>query len=266
MKMKKISCTLICVLMLIAVAVFAAGCGAKKADVKQKTLLDSIKEKGVMTIGTSPDYPPFEFIGKDGKVAGLDMDLINAISKEMGVNVQLSQMGFDSIIGAVKSGQVDIGVSGFTVTPARQKSVDFTDPYFSGGQVIIAKKDSPITGAADLKGKIVGVQGGTTGEEAANKVGAGTVKTYQDFLVAIQELKSGNIDAVIGDQSVAKNVVAQQPEFVVKGTPLNAEETAIIVKKGNAELVTALNDAIKKVKQSGDYDKILAKWANYKAK
>lgn len=262
--MKKHLSTILCAVMIASIAVLAAGCGAKKADEK-KTLLDTVKEKGVITIGTSPDYPPFEFIDKEGKVSGIDMDIINAVAQEMGVKVEVSQMGFDSIIGAVKAGQIDIGVSGFTVTEDRKKSVDFTNPYFSGGQVIIAKADSPIKSAADLKGKNIGAQSGTTGEQAANEVGAASVKTYQDFLVAIQELKSGNLDAVIGDQSVAKNVIAQQPEFVVKGEPLNAEETAIVVAKGNPELVTALNDAIKKVKDSGKYDEIIAKWANYKA-
>lgn len=262
--MKKFLSMLVCAVMIASIAVVAVGCGAQKT-VEKKTLLDSIKEKGVITIGTSPDYPPFEFIDKAGKVSGIDMDLINAVAKEMGVKVEISQMGFDSIIGAVKAGQVDIGVSGFTVTEDRKKSVDFTDPYFSGGQVIIAKADSPIKAAADLKGKNVGAQSGTTGEKAANAVGAASVKTYQDFLVAIQELKSGNLDAVIGDQSVAKNVIAQQPELVVKGSPLNAEETAIVVAKGNQDLVTALNAAIKKVRASGQYDEIVAKWANYKA-
>ena len=243
----------------------AAGCGGGGgAEDEAASLLDTITEKGVITIATSPDYPPFEFIDDNGEVAGLDIDLINAIAAEMGVTVEIVQMGFDSIIGAVKAGQVDIGVSGFTVTEERKESVDFTATYFTGGQVIIAKQpgmETGIRGAADLNGKVVGAQLGTTGEEAANAIEGAEVRPYEDFLVAIQDLKSGNIDAVVGDILVAQGVVGKNLDLGIVGDPLNAEETAIIVAKGNEDLVAALNEAIAKVKENGKYDEIVSKWA-----
>jgi len=251
-------------LIIVAMAAVAVGCGGGGEQEEGQSLLDSIMEKGVITIATSPDYPPFEFIDDEGAVAGLDIDLINAIAEEMGVTVEISQMGFDSIIGAVKAGQVDIGVSGFTVTEERKESVDFTVTYFTGGQVIIAKQAGMETGiksAADLKGKLVGAQLGTTGEEAANAIEGAEVRPYEDFLVAIQDLKSGNIDAVVGDILVAEGVVAKNMDLGIVGDPLNAEETAIIVAKGNDDLVAALNEAIAKIKENGKYDEIVSKWA-----
>ncbi len=252
-------------LIIVAMAAVAVGCGGGgAAEEESQSLLDSIMEKGVITIATSPDYPPFEFIDDEGAVAGLDIDLINAIAEEMGVTVEISQMGFDSIIGAVKAGQIDIGVSGFTVTEERKESVDFTTTYFTGGQVIIAKQpgmETGIKGAADLNGKLVGAQLGTTGEEAANAIEGAEVKPYEDFLVAIQDLKSGNIDAVVGDILVAEGVVAKNMDLGIVGDPLNAEETAIVVAKGNEDLVAALDEAIAKIKASGKYDEIVSKWA-----
>lgn len=263
--MKKLGKLLIVSVLALAVAIAAAGCGSKQESSQPKTLLDQIKAKGEITMATSPDYPPFEFIDDKGNVAGLDIDLANAIAKEMGVKLTIQQMGFDGIITAVKAGQVNMGVSGFTVTEERKKSIDFTDPYFTGGQVIVALKESNFKGPEDLNGKVVGAQIGTTGEKAANGIKGAQVKTFDDFLMAIQELKNKNIAAVVGDMSVAKNLVASDSKLVIVGKPINEEQTAIIVQKGHPELVKALNDAIAKVKASGEYDKIIQKWANQKA-
>lgn len=115
--------------------------------------LDKVKEKGVVTVGNSPDYPPFESIGDNGERVGFDVDLLNAMTAKMGLKIQWVTMEFSAIVTAVRSGQVDMGMSGFSITPERAEQVGFSSPYIASGQVIVTRTDSDIKGVADLNGK-----------------------------------------------------------------------------------------------------------------
>lgn len=251
--MKKQTKTLLLLCLSLTLAVSLIGCAPSTEDAWQK-----IKNAGVITVGTSPDYPPFETVDDDGKIIGFDIDLLTAMASEMGVDVEFKPMNFDTIVTAVQSGQIDIGMSGFSVDPERD--VAFSNSYYSGGQVLLTTTDSGVTGVESLDGKTVAVQMGTTGEKAANTIPGANVKALDDFGITIQMLKSGTVKAVVADQAVAKQYV-HHDGLVIVGEPLAVEENAIVVKKGNIEVLEAVNEALAKVKASEKYEELLEKWA-----
>lgn len=229
-----------------------SGCAKQPA-----TVWEQIQADGKITVGTSPDYPPFEMVDDDGTIIGFDIDLINAMAAEMGVEVELKSMSFDTIITAVQSGQVNIGMAGFSIDPEHQ--VDFTDPYYSGGQVVLTTADSGIKDIADLAGQTVAVQMGTTGEKAAQNIAGANLKALESFEMAILMLQNGTAKAVVADKVVAKGY-EHEKGMVIVGEPLANEDNAIIIKEGNEDLTQALNEALAKVKENGKYDELLQKW------
>lgn len=237
----------------LALALTLVGCAPRTENAWQK-----IKAAGVITVGTSPDYPPFETVDDQGKIIGFDIDLMEAMAAEMGVNVEFKAMNFDTIVTAVQSGQIDIGMSGFSVDPERD--VDFSNSYYSGGQVLLTTANSGITGVADLAKQTVAVQMATTGEKAAKTIEGANVKALESFDIAILMLKNGTAKAVVADKVVAKEYV-HKDGLVIVGEPLAVEDNAIVVKKGNTEVLEAINEALAKVKASAKYEELLEKWA-----
>lgn len=227
---------------------------------KDVTELDKIKEKGVIVMATSPDYPPFETVDDAGNVVGFDIDLANEIAKELGVEIDLKEMSFGTIIDAVRNGQVDIGISGFSITPDRLESVDMTDPYLIGGQVIVTTSDSGVNGPEDLNGEKVAVGMGSTCEKAAMTIEGAEVVSLDDFNLGFVMLENGSVKAVVADISVANDYIEKNDNFVIAGEPLTYEETAIVVKKGNDDLTEALNKIIKELKENGKIDELKSKW------
>lgn len=254
---KKNKAKLTLLLLTVFVIVLFTGCGAKKTN---KTALEKIKEAGVITMGNSPDYPPFETIDDKGNIVGFDVDVANAIAKELGVKLEIKQMGFDTIITAVQSGQVDIGMSGFSITPERKEKVEMSAPYLVGGQVIVTTKDSGIKSAADLNGQKVAVGIGSTCEKAAQTIKGANVVSLDDFNVGFVMLKSKSVKAVVADITVANNYVAKDSTYVIVDKPLTYEETAAITKKGNTDLIKAINDAISKLDKEGKIKEYKSKW------
>lgn len=254
---KKIKQIMGIVLMMVMIFTLTA-CGSNES--KEKTALDKIKEKGVIVVGNSPDYPPFETINDKGEIVGFDIDMINEVAKKLGVKVEIKQMSFETIITAVQSGQVDIGVSGFSVTPERKKSVDMSNPYLVGGQVIVTTKDSGIKSKEDLKGQKVAAGMGSTCEEAAKTIEGAEVVLLDDFNMGFVMLKNGSVKANVADMSVANDYLEKEKNFVIVGEPLSYEETAVVIKKGNTELTDAINKAIEEVKKEGKIDEFKKKW------
>lgn len=240
------------VAVLMTVAVMATAQGAS-AD-----LWDDIQKRGVITIGNSPDYPPYETMDGTTRV-GFDVDLMNAMAKKMGLTIEWKTMSFDSIIAAVNMGQVDIGFSGFSITDDRKKSVDFSNPYYVSGQVIVTLPDSAIKSGEDLNGKKIGVQLGTTGQEAAEKIEGAEVIKPETYSTAFMMLKSNAVDAVVADIPVAKQY-AQKQGFVIAPGKLSYEENGIVIRKGNPKLVEALNKALAEVEKEGTLAKLVEKW------
>lgn len=250
MKFHKVSA----IVMMLAVLV-----GALASTCFAETTLDKVKAKGVLTVGNSPDYPPFESIGDGGERIGFDVDLLHAMAVKMGIKVQWVTMEFAAIVTATQSGQVDVGMSGFSITPERAQQVSFSAPYFASGQVIVTRPDSEINNAADLKGKKIAVQLGTTGEQQADKIEGAEVVKPESYNIAFMMLHNRAADAVIADLSVADEYM-KRGTFRRAGEPLSFEEFAIISRKGNEALLDALNQALDAVKKDGTYDALVKKW------
>ena len=216
-------------------------------------------------VGTSADFPPFEYVQK-GKYVGFDMELINAIANVEGFKVQIRDMSFDSLIPALKAGVIDIAIAGMTITNERQKIVDFSDPYWYANQDVIVKKDSDFNVTVLCGNHTVGVQTGTTGDlwVSDNLVKPGylnknNVKRYQSFIYSLQALLNGSVDANVLDSPVAERFAEMKPVKIV-ATLVTGESYGIAVRKGNSELLAKINDGLKKVKSSGEMTKLIDKY------
>lgn len=262
-KLRKVLMVLMTSVMLVSIA----GCSSKNdssgqsGDSVEKSAFDTIVEKGIMTVGNSPDYVPFETIDeKTGETVGFDIDLLNEIGKKIGVEIELKEMSFETIVESVKSGQVDIGCSGFSITPERLESVNMSEPYLSGGQVIVTTKDSGIKSAEDLNGEQVAVGIGSTCAEAAKEIEGAEILELDDFNVAFVMVKNNSVKATVADISVANEYVKNNDSFIIVGEPLSVEDTAIVTKKGNDKLIEEINKAIKELKEDGTIDSLKEKW------
>ncbi|HHW09381.1 MAG TPA: basic amino acid ABC transporter substrate-binding protein [Firmicutes bacterium] len=221
----------------------------------------------VLKVGSDITYPPFEFIDdKTKEPTGFDMDLIRAIGKVMGVQVQIINTAWDGIIPGLITGNYDVIISAMTITDERAAAISFSDPYFSTGQVIAVRKGSKgISEPAHLKGKRVGVQIGTTGHFAAEKVQGAMILTFQTMPEAFLALKAGQVDAVVADEMVAIEEMAANPgQTEIVGEPFTVEYYGIAVKKGRTDLLKKINLALAQLKVDGTYDAIYQKWFGVK--
>jgi len=218
------------------------------------------ESKGVLVMATNAEFPPYEF-HEGGEIVGIDVEIARAIAAEMGMDFEIEDIAFDSIIPAVQSGKADFGAAGMTVNEDRKMNVDFSDPYASATQVIIVKEDSEISGPADLEGKLIGVQQGTTGDiYASDEFGDDHVERYNKGFEAVQSLNQTKIDAVIIDGEPAKVFVSQNEGLKILDEAYTEEEYAICVKKGNTELLEGINAAIAKLEESGELQAIVDKY------
>lgn len=243
----------------ILVLALALVMGAFTATAFAETTLDKVMSKGVITVGNSPDYPPFESIGDMGERVGFDVDLMDALAKKLGVKIQWVTMDFAAIVTATQSGQIDIGMSGLGITEERAQSVDFSDAYIASGQVLVVRNDSDVQSVADLNGKKIAVQLGTTGEQQADKIEGVEVVKPESYNIAFMMLNNKAVDAVIADLSVADEFV-KRGTFKRAGDPLSYEEFGIVSRKGNDALLAALNKALAEIKADGTYAAIVKKW------
>jgi len=226
-----------------------------------KDTVQMIEDSGKLKIGLESGFEPFEY-QENGNVVGIDIDIANEIAKSMGVTVDVQDMDFDSVLAAVTSGSVDLGVSGISKTEEREQSMDFSDSYFETNQLIVVKKDNDsIKGKDDLNGKTIGAQTGTTGETLANEISGADVKGYDTYAEAVLDLKNGKLDAIIMDQYPAKaNVQTNSDSIKVLDEPLGTDSYCIAVKKGNAELLDKVNEVLKEMKADGTLDQIINKY------
>ena len=247
--MKKTTKRLALLFVIVMTAALFSGCSSKSNE---------------LVMATNAEFPPYEF--KDGdKIVGIDVEIAQAIAKNMGRTLKIEDIAFDSIIPEVQSGKADMGVAGMTITEDRLKSIDFSDTYITASQVIIVRKDNAdIKTPDDLAGKNVGVQLGTTGDIYAEDIKDVKLERYNKGFEAVQALQQGKIDAVIIDDQPAAIFAKQNDDITVIGTPFTLEDYAIAVKKGNTELLKQINDAIKELKESGELQKIFDKYISDK--
>ncbi|HHW03133.1 MAG TPA: basic amino acid ABC transporter substrate-binding protein [Thermoanaerobacterales bacterium] len=238
--------------------------GSNQNTAGDQDIVEKIKSSGKLVMATSADYPPYEFHdisgGKD-EITGFDIDIAKAIAKELGVQLEIKDMAFDGVLPALLSKKVDIAIAAFTITEERKKSVNFSDPYLDGGQQIVTYKGSPIKGKEDLKGKTIGVQLSTTGEEEAKKIQGAKLKQFDRVDAVMLELMNKRIDAAIVGSVVADAYVKLNPDkFVKAGDKLNSEQNGIPIRKEDTKLLEVVNKVLKDLKDSGEYDKLVQKW------
>jgi polar amino acid transport system substrate-binding protein len=237
---------LICVLVLALLPV--AGASARN--------LEEIKQSGSVKIATEGATPPFNYF-EDGKLTGFDVELGNAIGKQLGVQVEWVTLPFDSLLVALDQDRYDFVVAGHGITPERLKAVDFSDPYVCSGAAVVAKQGGARS-AADLAGKKIGVQVGTTYLAAVEKIsGVGEVKTFPKDTDALQNLLAGRTDVWVSDKLTALDASAKNADAQLQiGELLYEERYGMAFKKGNAELEDAVNLALAAVLADGTYAEI----------
>lgn len=227
------------------------------ADPKIKEILT----RGKILVGTEATYPPMEFLDENGNFAGFDIDLAKEIAADLGVEVEFINIPWEKLFEAVIEGKVDMAISSITITPERMEILNFSDPYFNAGQVIVTKKETPIEGVRDLQGKVLGVQRGTTSEEEAKKhTDPSLVKSFPNYELAKEALKNGEVEAIIIDYPAALAMVAKEKNFKIVGPPFTQEFYGIAIQKGQEVLLERVNKTIKKLKQSGTIQALEEKW------
>lgn len=218
---------------------------------------------GTVTIGTNAEYPPFEYVDEAGEITGFDIDLMNAIAAEAGFEFEFVNTRWDGIFVALASGEFDAVISAATITAERAETVDFSDPYFNAGQMITVRADeTEIMTDADLAGKKVGVQLGTTGDIWLTEETGAEVVRFDENTLAFQAVANGDVDAAVADGPTAIDIVKANPEMELKVLDgvYTDEEYGIAVNKDKQDLLAAINEGLAAVKASGEYDEIYEKY------
>ncbi|MGC8875730.1 ABC transporter substrate-binding protein [Thermus sp.] len=224
--------------------------------------LEEIKRSGEIRIGTEGAFPPFNYFDAKNQLTGFEVDLGNALAKKLGLKPVWIAQSFDSLLIQLNQGRFDFVIASHGITEERAKAVDFTNPHYCTGGIIVSKKGGPRT-AKDLRGKVVGVQIGTTYMEAAQKIpGVKQVRTYQKDPDALQDLLAGRLDAWITDRFVAKEAIKERKleNTLQLGELLFQERVAMAVAKGNKGVLDALNRALADLMKDGTYAQISKKW------
>lgn len=247
-------------LAIVGICFLLTACGGKKEEDK----LAAIKESGVLKVGTSAEFAPFEFHtmvdGKD-KIVGADMDLAQALADKLGVKLKIEDMEFNAVLATLKEGKVDLGIAGISATPERQKSFDFSANYYNPSQkVVINKKNAAnYNSIASLKGKKIGAQKGSIQEDIVKE----QMQDPQIVSVAkvpnlILEVKQGSIDALVVEETVGAAYIAQNPELQFATIDLKSSEDeayAIAMQKGSDTLKSEIDKIIKELIDSGEIEK-----------
>lgn len=242
-------------IILAAILCMAAltACGSEEA---------SGEGKDVLVIGTNAEFPPFEYLGDDGQPDGFDIALIKAIGEKLGVEVEIQNMEFASLVAAIGT-KIDGAIAGMTIQEDRLKVVDFSDPYYEAVQYVVVPVDSAIATLDDLKNKTIGTQLGTTGATTAGEIEGATVQTYNKAVDAVNDLNNGRLDAVIIDRNPAQ-VFVEKFEGQIKAIDgaefgFVPEEYAIALPKGS-DMVEKVNQALAELKADGTFDALVAEY------
>jgi polar amino acid transport system substrate-binding protein len=245
---------LLSALALCAIALFAvAGCGGDDDD-------NDAGGGGTLTVGSDIPYPPFEQ-GKAPNYTGFDIEVVEAIADSIGREAQFQDTSFETIFRDLAQGKFEMVASASTITPEREKTVDFTDPYYLSEQALLVESGSEIASVEDLDGTTVGVQQGTTGEELADEeTGADEVRAFPGGPDAITALKAGTVDAVVIDLPVADNAVENGEGIEVATSIPTEEEYGFAIAQDEEDLLAELNEGLKEIKDDGTYARIYRKW------
>ncbi|WP_425481970.1 transporter substrate-binding domain-containing protein [Cytobacillus depressus] len=256
-------------ILLLTITFVLSACSANnnKTTENKGDLLQEVKDRGVLNVGVMGTYQPYNFLNKDKKMDGFDVDIAKEIGKRLGVKVEFVAQEFSGMIAGLQAQKFDTVISQMTITDERKKQMDFTDPYMTNNvKVIVQQGNNTITSVNDFKGKDIGVGLGTNDEtylrtELLPKVGEFNIKTYDDVITSLKDLDVGRIDATINNMYAIKPIV-EKNGFKIKtvGQPVKSDKAGIAVRKGNEDFVNELNKILKEMKSDGTYKKIFVKW------
>ncbi len=226
------------------------------------------KEPSKIVIATDATFPPMEMVDENKNIVGFDVDLMNAAAKAAGFTVEFKNTAWDGIFAGLENGKYDAVMSSVTITDERKQTMDFSMPYINAGQVLVVPASTTgVETLADLKGKTVGAQIGTTGAFEIDKVKDSdkiTEKTYDEIGLAFEDLVNGRIAGVVIDTPVAANYALQNEQYKGKlkivGKPFTQEFYGVAVKKGNTKVLDLINAGLKKVIDNGTEAKLEAQW------
>lgn len=268
-------------LIMVAVALALVGCGTANDSTNQATespqtntsgskVIEDIKKRGKLVVGVKFDTNLFGL--KDpgtGEVNGFDIDIAKAIAKNIlgdETKIELKEVTSKTRIPMLNNGDIDAIVATMTINEERKKEVDFTDVYFNAGQSLLVKKGSPIKSIADLKKgvKVLGVKGSTSVKNIAEKAPDATVLQFENYQDAFTALKAGQGDTLTTDNAILYGMTKQDSNYVMVGGNFTDEPYGIAVKKGETEFAGTINELLKSMKASGEYDEIYEKWLGEK--
>lgn len=257
--MKKFLAMLTAVMMLCVLCVPAF---AEAADESLK----KVQEKGELILGLDENFPPMGFKDADGNIVGFDIDVAAAVCEKLGVTLKCQPIDWSAKELELSSGAVDCLWNGMTITEDRKAAMEMSAPYCANAQVVCVKADSEIKTLADLSGKVVGLQAGSSAVEALNKAeelkaSLAEAAEFDDYMVALMDLDAGNVDAVLIDEVVANYyITAKQADYRLLEEKLADEEYGIGFRKGDVALRDAVNEALTALYQDGSLNPILEKW------
>jgi len=226
--------------------------------------LQKIKDSGTLNVGLEGTYPPFSFVDESGKLTGFEVEFSEALAKELGVKAKIQPSKWDGILAALDSKRLDVVINQVTISDERKKKYDFSEPYtVSGIQALIQSKDKgQIKTAQDLTGKKVGMGLGTNYEQWLKEhVPGAIIKTYDDDPTKYQDLRVGRIDAILVDRLAAFDLINKTNEtLALAGDAFSRQESGIAVRKGEPELLKAIDDALEKLRKDGTLAKLSKQW------
>lgn len=249
-----------------------AACGSdttKETETQKEDLnaLEQIQQDGEITVGIMGTYAPYNFLNDNKEYDGFDVDIAKELAERIDVDAEFVAQDFSGLIPGLQKDKFDILVSQVTITEERQQQIDFTEPYITNQVKVIVKEDNTdIQSVEDFKGRTIGVGLGTNDEtylrtQLMPEVGEFKINTYDDVITTLKDLDAGRIDATINNVYALKPVI-EQNGYAIKavGEPIKSDKAAVAVKKGNTELVEALNTALQEMKEDGTYEEIFMKW------
>ncbi|GIU05613.1 MULTISPECIES: basic amino acid ABC transporter substrate-binding protein [unclassified Shewanella] len=219
------------------------------------------KSDDVLVVGTNASFPPFEYVGgtSGDEIMGFDIDLARQIAKDAGKTLKVENMNFDSLIVALNAGKVDFIASGMTITPERQASVNFSEPYYEATQMVLVNKgNNSINSLEDLKDKHIAVQLGSTGDIMA-KGYSQQVTAFNSGFEAVMELKNAKVDLVLFDSEPAISFLEKNPQLKMVELDFSPEFYGFAVAKDKVELLNSINTSLSIMKQNGGYDALVSK-------
>ena len=229
------------------------------------SLSSCAKKTTKIVVASDATWPPMEFVDENKNVVGFDIDLVTEVAKAAGFEVEVKNTAWDGIFAGLAAGNYQAVASSVTITEERKATMDFSEPYVNAGQVLVVRKSTTgVASLADLKGKKVAAQIGTTGAIEIGKVEGLELKSYDEVGLAFEDLANGNVEGVVADSPIAANFALQNASYkdklMIVGVPFTDEYLGFAFKKGDAKTLKLFNDGLAKVKSSGKLEELQVKW------